>query len=200
MSLTLPAPRIDPRVRRTKKAIETAFLALVSEQGFSQVTVQDITERAEINRATFYIHYRDKDDLFRNLVSENFDFILDQRLTPDSVLSPEALKGLLEIVFGFLAKTYEGCEAHDDNMQAQLEVQIRNKIETILQGWLGKQRQSAGAPLMEADHVASMLAWMIFGSAIRWQQMQNPPPLEQMLKRTMNFIRGGLSYCGYWIA
>lgn len=196
MSTTKPG-RTDPRVRRTRKAIETAFFALVNEQGFSQVTVQDISERADINRATFYIHYRDKDDLFQCLVSESFDALIGQQLKSASTLTHENLRGLLEIVFGYLTKIYADCEAHDDNMQAQLEVQIRNKVEAILQGWLRKLRQSADAPMMEADHVASMLAWMIFGSALRWHQMQNPPPLEQMLKQTLHFMQGGLRHCGY---
>lgn len=58
------APRRDDvgdlRVARTRKAIQDAFTSLVSERGFDAVTVRDITERAMVNRATFYRHFRDK--------------------------------------------------------------------------------------------------------------------------------------------
>ncbi|MEK8127982.1 TetR/AcrR family transcriptional regulator C-terminal domain-containing protein [Paenibacillus filicis] len=59
---------LDPRIKRTLHVIRDAFLALVDEKGFDQMTIRDITERAEINRATFYLHYRDKYDLQGRLV------------------------------------------------------------------------------------------------------------------------------------
>ena len=53
----------DRRIRRTQLLIRDAFMALLIERGFDKVTVQSIAERANINRATFYRHYRDKFDL-----------------------------------------------------------------------------------------------------------------------------------------
>jgi AcrR family transcriptional regulator len=53
----------DLRVQRTRKLILDAFIALTVEKGFAAVTVRDITERAMINRSTFYRHYLDKYDL-----------------------------------------------------------------------------------------------------------------------------------------
>ena len=57
----------DPRVHRTKTLIRDAFMELIIEQGFDKVTVRAITERARINRATFYRHYTDKHDLAARL-------------------------------------------------------------------------------------------------------------------------------------
>lgn len=53
----------DPRTTRTKRAILSAFIGLVGERRYDQFGVADIVERAEIGRATFYEHYRGKDDL-----------------------------------------------------------------------------------------------------------------------------------------
>ncbi|HEY1013682.1 MAG TPA: TetR/AcrR family transcriptional regulator C-terminal domain-containing protein [Herpetosiphonaceae bacterium] len=53
----------DPRVRRTRQALREALLALIEERGFAAILVQDIADRAAINRVTFYKHYRDKYDL-----------------------------------------------------------------------------------------------------------------------------------------
>ncbi|MGB3328475.1 MAG: TetR/AcrR family transcriptional regulator, partial [Thermomicrobiales bacterium] len=55
--------RVDPRVRRTRRLLEEAVLSLAADQDFASITVRDITTRADVNRATFYLHYRDKDDL-----------------------------------------------------------------------------------------------------------------------------------------
>lgn len=76
--------KTDLRVKRTNKMIIEAFIRLVEEKGFEQVTVQDIAEEAMINRATFYAHYKDKQDLYERI----FDLAIDAFT---SVLSPTDL-------------------------------------------------------------------------------------------------------------
>ncbi len=62
----------DLRITRTKQLIKTAFLDLIDEHGFEAVTVKAITERAGINRGTFYSHYVDKFDLMEKLIEVIF--------------------------------------------------------------------------------------------------------------------------------
>lgn len=72
--------KLDLRVKRTNKYIIEAFIRLVEEKGFEQVTVQNIADEAMINRATFYAHYKDKQDLYEkifDLAVESFTAILD---------------------------------------------------------------------------------------------------------------------------
>jgi AcrR family transcriptional regulator len=64
----------DRRVRRTRAALRDAFLALVSEKGYEKITIQDILDRADVGRSTFYVHYRDKEALLIAL----FDAMRDQ--------------------------------------------------------------------------------------------------------------------------
>lgn len=60
----------DLRVKRTQKAIKQALLELIEEKGFERITVKDITDRAEISRNTFYLHYEDKYDLTNKMCDE----------------------------------------------------------------------------------------------------------------------------------
>ncbi|WP_339320901.1 TetR/AcrR family transcriptional regulator [Paenibacillus sp. FSL W8-0194] len=60
----------DRRVVRTKAVIRDALTALIEEKGFEALTVKDITARANINRGTFYLHYRDKYDLLEQSEQE----------------------------------------------------------------------------------------------------------------------------------
>jgi AcrR family transcriptional regulator len=60
----------DLRVRRTRKTLQDALIALTVEKGFAAVTVRDITERAMVNRSTFYRHYLDKYGLLEQLIGE----------------------------------------------------------------------------------------------------------------------------------
>ena len=50
-------------MRRTRELLRRAFLSLVLEKGYDRITVQDILDRADVGRSTFYAHYRDKEDL-----------------------------------------------------------------------------------------------------------------------------------------
>jgi AcrR family transcriptional regulator len=53
----------DRRVRRTRRALQEALIALVLERGYDGLTVQDVLDRADVGRSTFYAHYRDKEAL-----------------------------------------------------------------------------------------------------------------------------------------
>lgn len=58
---------VDRRIIRTKEAIRDALITLIEEKGFDAVSVINITSRADINRGTFYLHYRDKYDLLEQI-------------------------------------------------------------------------------------------------------------------------------------
>ncbi|MBO0959064.1 TetR/AcrR family transcriptional regulator [Neobacillus sp. MM2021_6] len=60
----------DKRVMRTKRLIRDALTVLMEEKGFEGVTVRNLTEKAKINRGTFYLHYRDKYDLLEQSEEE----------------------------------------------------------------------------------------------------------------------------------
>jgi AcrR family transcriptional regulator len=56
--------KTDRRVERTRQSLQQALAQLIEEKGYDAVTVQDITDRANVGRTTFYLHFRGKDDLF----------------------------------------------------------------------------------------------------------------------------------------
>lgn len=66
--------RVDPRAIRSKKMLKNAVFSLLADNvEIPQLTVQKIANRAELNRATFYLHYEDINDLLRQIVHEIFD-------------------------------------------------------------------------------------------------------------------------------
>lgn len=62
----------DRRVQRTRDLLKTALMQLVDERGYDALTIQDITDRANVGRSTFYLHYQSKDDLF---LDHHIDFV-----------------------------------------------------------------------------------------------------------------------------
>jgi AcrR family transcriptional regulator len=65
--------KVDRRVTKTRKAILSAYLSLLQTKGVHAISVSDITEKADINRATFYAHYEDKQNLQEQIIKEILD-------------------------------------------------------------------------------------------------------------------------------
>jgi len=66
--------KVDPRIKRTKRMFKDALISLIQENyDKSKLTVQNIADRAELNRATFYLHYHDIDDLMEQMIDEVLD-------------------------------------------------------------------------------------------------------------------------------
>ena len=60
----------DRRVRKTRSAIKSSFIELLNEKELEKITIQDIADRADINRGTFYLHYEDKYLLLSDMEDE----------------------------------------------------------------------------------------------------------------------------------
>nr|UWI50504.1 TetR/AcrR family transcriptional regulator [Clostridioides difficile] len=76
---------IDRRTIRTKKMIRFALAELIDEKGFNNISVTDLTQRADINRGTFYLHYVDKYDLLEKIENEIIQEIEEETKHLDSV-------------------------------------------------------------------------------------------------------------------
>jgi AcrR family transcriptional regulator len=81
--LRIPAARtrqarqrpVDERIRRTRARLGAALVALIHEKPFHDVTVQDVLDRASVGRSTFYLHFRDKNDLLLSQLEVFLDMI-----------------------------------------------------------------------------------------------------------------------------
>lgn len=67
--------RFERRKQRTREALKQAAMDLILEKGYDAVSVQDITDRADLGRGTFYVHFTDKEDLMWSVIREGFDAI-----------------------------------------------------------------------------------------------------------------------------
>jgi len=91
--------KTDRRVQRTRELLQKALLDLISERGYDAITIQDVADRANVARATFYVHYSSKDDLFMSCHEAIISAFQSRPLYPhplsrDELLSPEAPPGM----------------------------------------------------------------------------------------------------------
>ena len=87
--------KLDPRVKRTRQLILRAFEDLLAEKNFESISVQDVTEKAEINRATFYAHFHDKYALLDHSVRQIFRHEIEKRSLNACHYTPENLRNLV---------------------------------------------------------------------------------------------------------
>ena len=75
---------MDRRQKRTRQAVFDAITALLEEKSYSNITVQEIIDQANIGRSTFYSHFETKDELLKALCSEIFDHVFAENLTKEN--------------------------------------------------------------------------------------------------------------------
>lgn len=63
--------KVDRRVLKSQEAIKHATLELMAEKNFDEITIRDISDRANVNRGTIYLHYADKYDLLDKIIEEH---------------------------------------------------------------------------------------------------------------------------------
>ena len=78
--MTVQGQKLDPRVRRTRQMLFQAFQSLLAEKTFDAITVQDVSERSTLNRATFYDHIPDKFALLESMMGERFGALIAARM------------------------------------------------------------------------------------------------------------------------
>lgn len=120
----------DLRVIKTRQAIRSAFISLMNEKGFAHITVQDILERALINRKTFYKYYRDKYDLAETLGREFlalFDRITAERFSENGKLTISAIDEIYSELKSRKAEVNAIWKIRTDNLDVHSELEKRLK-------------------------------------------------------------------------
>ena len=71
---------MDRRIQKTKAAVFAAFETLLLQKSYDKITIQELIDKANIGRSTFYAHFETKDDLLRGMCGDLFDHIFSTQL------------------------------------------------------------------------------------------------------------------------
>jgi AcrR family transcriptional regulator len=93
--------KLDRRVVRTRAALRRALMELILERDYDTITVQDITDRADLARATFYLHYKDKEELLLSSQEEIFDDLVARmpEFSSELIIDDEKSHEIRTIIF-----------------------------------------------------------------------------------------------------
>ena len=160
-----PGSRVQRRVARTKAAIEDAFVQLVLERGYDQVTVEDITDRADLARATFYAHYPNNEavqfSVFNRLTAD-----LVQRLAagPWNVVHRDTIQAAYKQA-AEMPDLYRACLSDARTRQAHLSI-LSRYVEQNFRDRLAARGEQPRVPVpvmaraFVGAHVAILEAWL----------------------------------------
>ena len=190
--LAKEAERLDPRVKRTRELLVRAFNELLEEKGHSGLTVQEIAERATINRATFYAHFRDQYELFDYVISEAFREELRRRLPVSPELSEENLRVLILVVCDYLVGLNTACSWSDRRFRPLIEARVQGELYELLLGWIEVLPQKTNGKPTTPEVVASVVSWAIFGAGLQWSRNEAPRSAEETAAQILSVIVGGL--------
>lgn len=157
-------------------------------------SIQEITDRATVNRATFYAHFPDKYALLDSIVRELFRQVLAQHLPPASVWNVQSLRALVRATFDFLGEFHHDCTASDSQFDPLIERAVQQELAEVLLSWLKQARVAGMRPGLRLELVASVISWAIFGPAVQWGRNERTPSADEMTNQTLLVITEGLAH------
>ena len=176
------AENTDPRVLRSRQMLMESLLRLLGRKEFDDISIQEIADEATLNRATFYLHYPDKNALLQAMTGARFrDLIARRGLSFTNC--DGALRAIALGVCDYLAET-TGCPSQLAKMP------LEGSIIPVVEGmFLEGAAHHAMAPGADPKLLATTAAWAIFGAARRWYQTPDRIPAEEMAAKIEAMVK-----------
>jgi AcrR family transcriptional regulator len=175
--------KLDPRVKRTRQLLIQALIDLIKEKGFQAISVQDLSERAGLNRATFYAHFPDKFALLEYFIRDGFRQEIDQRMLNSCQFSPQNLRTLIVAVCEFVSKVHSHCVPSQSQFESSIESEIKNQVYELVLEWL---KQIGTGPSLE--QTATAVSWAIYGLASQWSHAKDHPSVEEFADQVLPMV------------
>src|SRR6201981_852584 len=172
----------DPRVLRSRQMLMEALLRLLTRKEFDDISIQEIADEATLNRATFYLHYPDKNALLRATTAARFRDLIARRGLSFSNCEG-ALRAIALGVCDYLAET-AGCPTQLAKMP------LEGSIIPVVEGMF--QQGAANHPTVPGTDpklLSATAAWAIFGAARRWHQTPERIPAEEMAAKIEAMVK-----------
>jgi len=184
---------MDLRIERTRKAISEAFLRLLDQKKFSDISIKDITDEAVVARPTFYLHYKSKDSVLGEYLDGIFAEYMEE-IHP--VLEEEDQYALATAIFQQVREhaAYLSSMLADDTA-ALIQEKLHQYIQEVF-AYLLKAKMGAQAVLVSGqtrNYIVSAVAGMVYAVVREWMEngMQEEP--GQMGKLLRNISQPGIS-------
>jgi AcrR family transcriptional regulator len=182
----LSADITDPRILRTRQLLQQALAHLLHTREFDKLSVQEITDAAGVNRATFYAHYPDKFALLECVVAGRFHALIASRGVVFDGTCTSAIYGIILGVCDFLTQSLT---ASDCPSAAHLPPHMETAIVAVVRNLLlDGIRNHPPAGNFSPELIAATASWAIYGAAREWARTPNHSPSEEIARTLQPLI------------
>ena len=178
-----PDEKLDPRVKRTRGLLLQSFESLLAEKNFENISVQDVTDKAQVNRATFYAHFQDKYSLLDYSIGQMFKQEIEKRTLNACHYSPDNLRNLILAVCEFLSNMHSECAQPHQQFESLIEGTIKKIIFDLLSYWLQQTKSK-----VSTDIPATVATWAIYGVASLYSHSKKRPVLEKFVDEAFPLV------------
>jgi len=182
--------RLDPRVRRTRQLLQEALRKLLEQKRFDDITIQDITEAATLNRATFYAHYPDKFALLEELIRVSFLQLLAQRNVRFDGTCSSAFKAIILALCDYLAEVQKSHSSDRLQFKPFVEATVIDQIRLVLLEGFRLHPQERRIP---QEMIAAAASWTIYGAVKQWVNTPDRAPAEDFVSVAIELVQPVLS-------
>lgn len=179
----------DPRVIRTRQSLQGALLELLKHKSFQAISVRDISEFANVNRATFYAHYLDKFDLFAKTAYDTFHAMIAQEMPDANQFNLADIKPLTIATCHYLDTFLTSCSPANKPFEPMLEAEIQRVLYDYFYCWLSKYHFS-NQHLLET--CVAFLSAGILNAGLHWSRDKTQIPAQQLAEQVFGVITQGL--------
>ena len=170
--------RPDRRVARTRRSLKDALTDLILERGYESVTVQDVIDRADVGRSTFYAHFLDKDDLLMAVLAD-----LEMPAPDNSSRRPDdpAFDWTLDLFrhFGSGKRLFKAVTSSQSGALARSETTRR--LEDLVRAELSRLQAARRLDAFRVETVVRFLVGTFIGFMDWWMREENEHlPPEQV--------------------
>jgi AcrR family transcriptional regulator len=197
MSISAKETRVDPRVKRTLKLLQRAFAELMAEKDFENLTVQDIVDRAEINRATFYLHFEDKFALLSYLVREAMRESIARRPIDERGFTPGNVRLLAEATVEFF-EHYKCHPSDRDTTRMLVALDVQQYLYDVLLEWIENARMSGARESVSPEGAAMTLSFVMAGLPLRRGRNNRAGLTDDQVDQMLEFLEPSLR--AYFVA
>ena len=179
---------IDPRFLRTRKLIMEAFMELVIEKDFKSITIKDITQRATVNRATFYYHFLDKYELLETAISENVLQGVLKDVTSHEALTSEALNDIFFSLLSFQSGLANQCSRSYEAFTPKIETIVKEELSRTFRELLKQKYPTWSNEKVELTSI--MISWSLYGMSTKYVKNGERPSRELMKESFSTLLNG----------
>ena len=191
MSSLPSSEKLDPRVQRTLETFYHAFRDLLRDRHYEFIRVQDIVEKAKLNRATFYLHFENKRDFICFATECGFREDIGARISESSFPYNQAnLKLFIRWTLEHIAKVYDDWNYQWDEIL--FENGTRNAIYKFLNNWITINDDGGENPTDTINTCAMSLSSSLTGLGLMWCHKGHKAPVELLTDQITNLFTNGL--------